>query len=273
MTKNVSTKDKNMLIGVLGILIVVVVWFLIVSPMKDELTSIEAENATLSKKASSYQSIMAKLSDYEDGIIDANNAIDEISDRYPVLVSTEDQMMFWANIDTALPLELRFGDLEIKEIDDAVAAAGVDPASLENVDLITDENGDQSFLDSQVDDISAKYKLFGAPMAMNFACTYNGFKYMMDYITSQYNKNAINSVEVYYDAETGYLNGAICVELYYIEGLDKEYTPTFVPSVPKGLSDVFHTGANTVSLYTNDPANGPSEAMETDAQTNENTAE
>lgn len=272
MTK-VSTKDKNMLIGVLGILIIVVVWFLVVSPMQDELTAIESENATLSKKASSYQAIMGRLDDYEAGIINANVTIDEISDRYPVLVSTEDQMMFWANIDTTLPLELRFGDLEIKEIDDAVAVAGIDPESLKDVDVFTNEDGDDTLLDSQIEDISAKYKLFGAPMAMNFACTYNGFKYMLDYITSQYNKNSIIGIEMSYDAETGYLSGAIGVELYYIEGLEKEYTPTFIPSVPKGLSDVFHTGATTVTLFSGDPSEAPAEANETDATANEEITE
>ena len=95
-------------------------------------------------------------------------------------------------------------------------------------------------------------------MAMNFACTYNGLKYMINYITSQTNKNSIIGFEIYYDEETGYLTGAVGVELYYIEGLEKEYVPTFIPAVPKGLSDVFHTGADTVSLLTN-PADAPVE--------------
>ncbi len=258
MNMQIGPKEKNLLIGVLGVLILVVVWFLIVSPMKEELAAVEAENVTLSAKAEQYQSIMSRLDEYEEGITTAEAKIAEITDRYPALVSTEDLMMFWANIDTALPLELRFGDLEIREVDDAVYVAGVDGESLENVDIITEEDGKEYFLDEQVDDISAKYKLFGAPMAMNFACTYNGLKYMINYITSQTNKNSIIGFEIYYDEETGYLTGAVGVELYYIEGLEKEYVPTFIPAVPKGLSDVFHTGADTVSLLTN-PADAPVE--------------
>lgn len=249
MKKGISPKERDMLIGLVGVLIAVAVWFLYASPTIEKTDALRSENTTLSVTASEYESVNLRVDEYSEGIIKNGAEVLEVTDRYPGEVRTEDQLMFWANISSSYPLQLFFGDIEIEERD-AVALTGVE--DLGDVTVTDNEDGTFTVADSDVEDITAKYVLYGAPMGMNFNCTYEGMKNMFNYIIKQYNKNVILGTEIKYDETTGVLTGNIAVELYYIEGLDKPYTPTFIPAVPAGQKDVFHTGTDEYDAAANE---------------------
>ncbi len=241
MNMTVTKGQRDLLIGLLGVLIAVLVWFTVASPTKEKTDALINENNTLKPKVEEYELRDARLDEYKLGIVQNNAEIDTITARFPSMVQVEDSVMFWANIDNAYPFQLAFKDLEMEERD-AVAIAGIEDTG--EATIAYEEDGSATISDEDAEQLSAQYKLYGAPMAMNFICTYKGMKDMFEYITSQYNRNSINAVEISYDEETGLLTGAIGVELYYIEGLDKEYNPPFIPSMPKGQSDVFHTASS-----------------------------
>jgi len=239
MRMSVSPKERNLLIGVLGILIAVAAWFLYISPTRDDIEAIKLENVSLKATADEYESVNLRADEYQSSIAQNLILAEEITGHFPSQVSTQDQMMFWSDIDKFDPDNLRFGDLEIEDRD-PVAVAGVDDYG--NAQMTVNDDGSVSFADSSIEDISAKYVLYGAPTSMAFACTYDGLKSMVRYINAQNNKNAINGFNVEFDESTGYLEGSVTVELFYIEGLEKEYSPVFIPSVPTGQSNIFHTG-------------------------------
>ena len=243
MDMKIGKKERDLLIGLLGVLLAIVSWFYIASPTIEKTDALRSENAILKAKADEYEIANMQLSDHQAAIVLNQAEIEDITTHYPGEIKTEDQIMFWANIDNAYPEQLAFADLAIEDRD--VIALSVDSADDigEDVQVNYDESGNASIKDSDIENITAKYVLYGAPMGMNFACTYSGLKNMFNYITSQYDKNLILGTEVYYDDSTGLLQGNIAMELCYIQGLDKEYTPTFIPAVPTGQMDVFHTGS------------------------------
>ncbi|MCR4787625.1 MAG: hypothetical protein K5888_03470 [Lachnospiraceae bacterium] len=238
MNMQVTKGQRDLLIGLLGILIAVAVWFLVASPTMEKTQKLEAENNTLKPKVEEYELRDARLDEYKLGIVQNNAEVETITARFPSAVELEDSVMFWANIDTAYPFKLRFKDLKLAERDPVLVAGAED---IDDASVIYEEDGSATISDETAENLSAKYKLYGAPMGMNFICNYEGMKDMFDYIVNQYNRNAINNFEIAYDDETGLLTGEIGIELFYIEGLDKEYTPPRIPSVPKGQSDVFHS--------------------------------
>ena len=238
MNMQVTKGQRDLLIGLLGVLIAVVVWFLVASPTKEKTDALINENNTLKPKVEEYELRDARLDEYKLGIVQNNAEMETITARFPSAIETEDSVMFWANIDNQYPFQLAFKDLELDERD-PVAVAGIEDTG--DATIAYEEDGSATISDADAEQLTAKYKLYGAPMSMNFICTYDGMKDMFEYITSQYNRNSINAVEIAYDQETGLLTGAIGMELYYIEGLEKEYNPPFIPSMPKGQSDVFHT--------------------------------
>ncbi len=249
MDMTFGKKEVGLLIGLFGVLLAVGAWFLYTSPTLEKTAALKTENEVLSAKAETYSAVNARLSDYENGIVEAKNARDEITDHYPSEIKIQDSVMFWANIDNAYPFDAGFADLELETID-AVAVAGVE--DLGGATLIEKEDG-QYISDDEIEDVTAKYVLYGAPAGMNFASTYGGMKKVFNYVNSQYDRNSIDQVDLYYDEETGLLQGTIWVTQYYLQGLDKDYSPAFIPSVPKGQSDVFHTGAISMDALNDAP--------------------
>lgn len=239
MDMSVSKKELNLLIGLIGVLAAVAVWFLVASPNQEKTAALEAENATLKPKAEEYEAVNARLDEYELGIINNQNEFNEIIDHYPSDVQAEDAIMLWANFDKAYPEMLRFSDLEIEEID-PVAVAGVE--DIGNAQVVENEDGSRQFNDSDMEEITAMYKLYAVPVGMSYICTYDGMKKIFAYLESQHDRLSINQFDIAYDESTGYLTGSIWVEQYYLEGIEKEYSPSFIPSVPKGQSNLFHTG-------------------------------
>ena len=238
MDMTISKGQRDLLIGLAGVLIAVLCWFLVASPYIEKRKALEAENETLRPKAEEYQAVHARVDEYKESIVTLTNKENEIINHFPARIFREDQLMFWANIDNAYPLDLAFKDIELGEWD-AVAVAGMDEAAQEQVTY--DDEGNPVVSDSTVPEMNADYKLYGATMAMNFASTYTGMKEMFNYVNALNDKNSIDTVSIEYDEETGLLQGVMGMRLYYIEGIDKEYQPYFIPSAPTGVEDVFRT--------------------------------
>ncbi len=238
MDMTITKSQRDLLIGLAGVLIAVLCWFLVASPYIEKRQSLEAENETLRPKAEEYQAVDARVDEYRESIVTLTNTENEIINRFPAGILREDQLMFWANIDSAYPLDLAFADIELGEWD-PVAVAGLDESSQEAVDY--DEEGNPIVHDEDVPEMNADYKLYGATMAMDFASTYSGMKNMFAYVNALNDKNSIDTLEIEYDEESGLLKGVMGMHLYYLEGTDKEYQQYFIPTYPTGVDDVFRT--------------------------------
>ncbi len=258
MDMTITKGQRDLLIGLAGVLIAVLCWFFVASPYIEKREALEAENATLQPKAEEYQAVHARVDEYRESIVTLTNTENEIVSHFPAKIEREDQLMFWSNVDAAYPLDLRFGDIELGEWD-AVAVAGADETQTE---VTYDEEGNPVVQDSQVAGLEADYKLYGATMAMQFISSYDGLKDLFSYVNSLNDKNSVDSFEIYYDEANGILQGAIGMKLYYLEGTDNEYKPYFIPSVPTGVDDVFHTGGMDLEAYLAFLADALEEAVE-----------
>lgn len=234
----IKKSERDLLIGLLGILIFVAAWFLYISPTMDETSSLKSKNVELRSKAEEYQAIDLRKEEYEREKINFDLLRADIEDKFPAEVRTEDQLMFWTSIDNAYPFDLLFQAIDMGERD-IVAVVGLE--SIEGLNITYEDGENPQITDAEAADVASRYKLCGAPTAMNFVSTYSGMKKMFDYINMQYNENAIMSFEVMYNEEKALLEGTVALELYYIEGMDKEYTAPFIPAVPKGQSNLFHS--------------------------------
>lgn len=259
MDMTITKGQRDLLIGLAGVLIAVLCWFLVASPNIEKREALEAENETLRPKAEEYQAVHARVDEYRESIVTLTNTEEDIVKHFPARIEREDQLMFWSNVDAAYPMDLRFGDIELGEWD-AVAVAGVEEG--QNTEVTYDEDGNPVVPDAAVTDIKADYKLYGATMAMQFISSYDGMKDLFTYINSLNDKNSIDSFEIYYDESNGYLQGALGMRLYYLEGTGKEYQPYFVPSVPTGVEDVFRTGGIDLEQYLAFLADALEEAVE-----------
>lgn len=259
MDMTITKSQRDLLIGLAGVLIAVLCWFLVASPNIEKRQSLESENETLRPKAEEYQAVHARVDEYRDSIVTLNNTADEIVGHFPSRIEREDQLMYWSNVDAAYPMDLRFGDIELGEWD-AVAIAGADEATQEQVTY--DDDGNAVLPDEVMEAATADYKLYAATMAMAFISSYDGMKDLFKYVNALNDRNSIESFEISYDREDGILQGSVGMKLYYLEGTDKEYQPYFIPSVPTGVEDVFRTGGLDLEHYIAFLADAIEEALE-----------
>ena len=239
MSLSLSQKDKTLLIGVVGALILFLSWYFVYTPLTEKTAVLETQNVELKAKADLYQSINANLPKYEDGIAANRQRIVEISNRYPVHISREDEIMFLANMENMHTNDLTVENITMSNVTEVVAG---DAANAETAPVVTETaETTETTETTETAEAPAEIHLYRQPVNYSFRCTYKGVKDMISYVLGQSSTKSIEGMSLSFDSESGNLMGSLDLNQYYMMGLDKEYQAIKIPTVPKGVRDVFHT--------------------------------
>lgn len=215
----IDKKTINLLVGLLGVVIVVVAWMAIAKPMKEKTTQLETENVGLKETADEYEAVNAKRPTYEQGIVDLTGEREELLSAFPSGMTREDEIMYWANMERANAATLRIENLVMSSLSEVFVEG--QPAA--------DGEG------------ATQLHLYRAPVNYTYVATYDGIKDMVSYVFAQSDKKSIDGLNIAYDSSTGNLAGTIDISMYYMVGTGNEYKPVSIPSVPTGITDVFHS--------------------------------
>lgn len=238
MNLALSKKDQCLLIGLFGVLFLLIAWLYVANPLKEKTVVLETENVTLQAKAELYQAINANLPKYEKEIEEMNQEIAKISAAYPVHVSREDEIMLLANMENQYHSDLAVENIVMSAVMEVMPKDSGEPAPAP-----TEEGGDATVTDTtgsseiQTPDIH----MYKQPTNYSFRCTYKGAKEMLNHLFALSDKKGVENLTLAYDSETGNLRGSLDLNQYYMIGIDKEYKAITIPSMPKGVDDVFHT--------------------------------
>jgi len=223
-----GAKERNLLLGLLGIIIAVCAWFFVASPMKEKTEALAAENETLKVKKDEYEAINAQRATYEDGINTLTAEREELLNSYASGMTREDEIMYWANLERENAGQLFTSDLVMSGWEE-VYVEGYEEGE-------ADEEG------------ATQLHLYKAPVNYTYVATYDGVKNMVKYIFAQDDKKSIEGINVAFDDTTGNLEGTLDVNMYYMVGTGKDYKPYVIPSVPTGITNVFHSTNTEVVL-------------------------
>ena len=258
---NLADKEKNLITALLGILFLVIAWFIVASPLRERTSVLKEENKTLQEKTQIYQGIYANLDSYESQIVTLEDTKKKIYDEYPIEITREDEIMFWANLENKFPEDISVSTLTMSAMEEVSPAT----SDTQNTDSATDQtsgDSDEALSETQkadgmtaenetdpqsIDDSaqtvtnSSKILLYRAPIDFNFVTTYSGLKDMLTYMFSEGTKKSVDAINLSFDSATGNLSGTMTMNLYYMIGIDKQYQPLQIPPVQKGVKDIFHT--------------------------------
>lgn len=215
----IGSKEKNLIIGLLGILIVAGVWMFVASPMKEKTTALQAENESLKVTKDEYEAINAQKAVYEQGIVDLTTEREELLENYPAGITKEDEIMYWANMERTNSATLALSDIAMSPWEEVF------------VDGYTPSEGEGA----------SQLHLYKAPVSYTYNATYDGVKAMVAYVFAQNDKKSIESVNISFDESTGNLTGSMNMNMFYMNGTDKEYVPYTIPTVPTGVENVFRS--------------------------------
>ena len=228
-----GNKEKNLIKGLIGIVLAVLVWMFVASPIKDKKEALAAENESLKVTKDEYEAINAQKAKYEQGMTKLQAEREELLEDYPSGMLREDEIMYWANMERANAGQLILESIAMDNLQEVIVDGA--PAS--------DEEG------------ATQLHLYKAPVNYGFKSTYDGLKGMVDYVFAQNDKKSVETVSAAYNTETGNLEGSLVMNMYYMVGTGKDHTPATIPSVPTGVSNVFNA-TNTRVISDADVAAG-----------------
>ncbi len=211
--------EKNLIKGLIGIVIAVLVWMFVASPIKEKKEALAAENETLKVTKDEYEAVNAQKAKYEEGMTALQSEREELLEFYPSGMIREDEIMYWANMERANAGQLLLSSIAMDGFSEVVVE-GAPPA---------DEEG------------ATQLHLYKAPVSYAFKSTYDGLKGMIDYVFAQNDKKSIEALSASFNTETGNLEGNLNMNMYYMVGSGKDHAPATIPSVPTGVSNVFRT--------------------------------
>ena len=220
-----GNKEKNLIKGLIGIVLAVLVWMFVASPIKEKKEALAAENETLKVTKDEYEAINAQKAKYEEGMTTLQAEREELLEDYPSGMLREDEIMYWANMERANTGQLALSTIAMDSFSEVIV--GEPPA---------EEEG------------ATQLHLFRAPVNYSYKSTYVGLKSMVDYVFAQNDKKSIEAVSASFNPETGNIEGTMNMNMYYMVGTGKEHTPATIPSVPTGVSNVFRAENAKVML-------------------------
>lgn len=239
-----SKRDQNLLLFLVGFGVLAIVWFIVVSPMREKTESLRMENSSLKGTAELYQSINMNRDEYEKSILILEDKRDNILDDYPSNMLTTDKIMYLTNLENFYVEDVAVAGMAFDVVEEVIPEVSEEEQANQAAQTTTDEEGNVTEAAPATEEENAENQglhLYKVPVNYNFRATYTGSKDMIEYLFDNGYRKSIRNLNLAYDTETGQLAGDMDVDFYYILGTDKLYDPISIPPVRKGVPNVFHT--------------------------------
>lgn len=220
MNLTISKRDAKLLLILLGIVILLVAYLAVYNPYISKTDAVRAEADALRPQLSELQGYYANLDAYNAGIDECADTMSTQLERYPTDVRSEDLLMY------AVQLQQSTG----------IAVQGI---SFTGPEVLSQFSEISKADDGTYTTRDAAAMRSGATLTMSLS--YQSLKDLLDTLSGEAHRTALDNVGVTYDSETGALTGDATFYRYFITGDGDEYVRTTVPSVPLGTEDLFGT--------------------------------
>lgn len=241
-----SSKDKKLLIMLVGILFMALSYFTMYRGNVTKAENLRAENVTLSARVSELEAVQDKCPQYESDMETMNAEIDRIIDQFPVYLREENNIMDVVHLEDEANVfvsSLTIADPVI--VDTSTASQGTDAsADAAETDAAADAAGDASAdtagtTDAAVTADVGLYKLFDIVSTVVFDADYDGMKDMVSFIAGADDPMSVEQISMTFNSANGLLSGTMDFNTYYLFGQDKAYVPAEIPAIPHGVDNIF----------------------------------
>ena len=244
----VKKSEIQLLIAVLGILLVVVTYFLVYAKFNELSDSMESQNMSLRSQVSTLEVLDQRKADYLAATEKMKTYITGFESRFPADILPEDSIMMVKNMETATRTyvaNISFGtiaevayDAQASADNSALAAATADaPADTAAAEADAAVSGTDTTTVT-TSPVSTEGTAYG-DTHISIECTYDDFKGLVRYIYNQQERQSIQGVNISYNGDSGKLSGNMNLNTYYLLGTDKVYSEPYIPDMPMGVQTIF----------------------------------
>lgn len=213
--KAITKSNRNLIMLLVGLVILLLAYFLVFNKCQDEADQIESELKTRQEYLTELEDFKANESEYLSGIEAGKKVVTNITAKIPADVRSEDFVLYLLDMEKA---------------------TGVDISSINVGDKTTVDE-----FDCIVDDESKTLKGETVDATIIAEMDYEQLKAVLDYIYSGNETTYTNSVVVSYDSTDAKLSVVTDLTKLCLDYEGAEAANRLMPAVNKGVDDLFGT--------------------------------
>ena len=210
MKWNISENTKKLIYILMGLVVVLAVFFFGFQNFREKNTKLKAQKTELETELKQLNEIQAKQSEYESQIKEYEAKRKEYYKEFPALVQARDQILY------ASELEQRYDSMLISEME------------LETAEYVMGDNGG--------------LELYKIPAKLECNINYKQLKDFLLGTTEDGTRKVVDEIVLTTDSATGLLTGTIDISMYYMKGTGQKYEQEEIDDVTVGTPDIFQNG-------------------------------
>ncbi len=217
--------DKKILIVLGAIIILVAAWFLVVSPTREDIKTLQSENATLRARLDDLIAKEQMKDQLEKETAEANERFKAELTKYPADLNQESTVMFMKAVEQ--DNEFIYDSIVLPEETQFYVIGSSDGSETEiETEAEAEEATDDSYVASE------------CAYDVEYIGTYEGVKDFMDYVANYKYRMNIAKISIDLDEETGLYVGSLTTNAYAVAGPDRK-PDTVDVTVPEGKQNIF----------------------------------
>lgn len=282
MIKHISTRDKKLLLMLLGLVVFAVGYLLVFRPQMEKAGELQTANLPLKEKLAELEQIEANQSMYLSETEKNETQVSDYMAMFPAEVREEDAILLARRMENSLGMwahTLGFTTNQfVASLEDSSAnttdtqenATLSEQTNEKTQDQINEIEGTQEETrDTQKADIdTSAVALYRTQNTIEFSGSYQNLKDVVDLLAAESGRTTIDSVEVDFSSDTGELGGTMVVDMYAMTGTGREYSKPDASVVRFGNRNLFGTlsGGQTKKVQTTDTTGTETTVDGADAQ-------
>lgn len=247
-----TLKDKKLILYFLGILLLAISYLFVYKPQMEEVSTLEASNASLQDKLNDLLELAKNKDFYVAETESMRQRILAYCQQFPSMIYDEDGIVLAKNMESSLDMVIRnvgtgsaellyyldSGEEQEQSQDEETMMEQANAQTREQINEI--EGVEEEEERETVADLSSA-ALHRVQDSIQFLCTYQGLKDSVRYLADQKGRMTMNNVTASFDPQTGNLAGSMTVNLYFMTGVDNIYNSPDAGSVSYGTDNIFGT--------------------------------
>lgn len=221
---NISKRDKALLLGLVGVLLIAASYFFVYNPSVTKKAELETQLATLQQHEAELVDLDNNMSFYQSEIVRLEGEKAEYLACFPANIKEESEIMYAVELENNV--DIKFNTLNYGTPIDLLGTGE---------EVVVEGEG------AEATEPTVTVGGYCLPMTASYVSTYNGLKNTITHTNMHKNRMVIDQVTASYDASTGNLIGDMTFNMFYMTGTENAYNEPYVPSMGIGVSNIFGT--------------------------------
>lgn len=237
MKLKITKREKNMIVILVGILLVMASYYLGYRTFKSRTDILKQQNQILESQIQTLEGISAEKDAYVAKTEEMQTSMNDIIQKFPSDMISEDIILYMRNLEQKTDSYVHNITTPAKQYVNITATEETDVlSSMEDVTGAIREYGFVN--DGKVPD-TRSMQLAQVESAVNCSITYKGLKDIVTDITENDNRKSVDNISLVFNENTGDLAGSMTVIYYTLSGTGREYLQPTITGTSHGIECIF----------------------------------